>query len=594
MLTLPLDLYGVVPEQQRGAVLPDKLQRLEVAARDKKERERLQSTDVLSTVLNHHCILPPLNGCDQELNSKGKHGSLRGKKVNQIQARTILRGAVMDALVTAAGGQESILASSGAYDLLISPWVYFRISPGDSEEFLANSIMKSSNETIPAFTGALTSLFSSKPTLLPSLDEHANLIKEKVLSHHTPTKPGSKQPQQKKVSTAKRPKDCSPTSVQAIRPTNEPLSLLPIVSILRESCNQARALPPADRDLWKVLNGQSLTNPRVYPPEQTDPIRGDNAYTRLLLKIIPPAKLTTAMGASALLAYMGTGQCTETGGFLLSHPTIFWEYEHCISAFEAAKASNDLLYSSHPMIRRAIAEGKKPQKFISGMTRYEYPQVWGQPCCHLSVQDGIRERFQPIFDSTIQEKWKEWLGPSLGKDPALLTSAEKHSWKDAIDFVQGLGIKGFTSGLTSLQFANNLWVAGIVGDPSAFDMASWLYVNRDLGAARGLKHLGLQPETFKDFYAAFLVIHGHLDEHLSMEDKEILHFSVIFVEHLLCKISRWGARLQSQGKLHSKVGGGPWAKGTNRTNNFAFPAPEIVCTERLEIAVGVANGCPLN
>lgn len=43
---------------------------------------------------------------------------------------------------------------------------------------------------------------------------------------------------------------------------------------------------------------------------------------------------------------------------------------------------------------------------------------------------------------------------------------------------------------------------------------------------------------------AFKCVHDHLNLHLSERDKEILDFGPIFVEHLLCKISRWDNRLK--------------------------------------------------
>ena len=290
---------------------------------------------------------------------------------------------------------------------------------------------------------------------------------------------------------------------------------------------------------------------------------------------------------------MGTGQCTETRRFLQDNPDIFWEYSCCINAFETAKSANDQVYHSDPAVQRAIKAGKKHKKFITGMIWYEFSQVWGQPCCHLSTKDGIEERFQPIFEVEVQDKWEEWLGTLFNKDPASVTQAQKRPWREALHFVQSLGIKGFTSGLTPLQFANNLWVAGIVAEPSAIDMVSWLQINRDLGASRGLQHPGFQLNTPKDFLAAFLVVHGHLDEYLSIEDKDILHFGVIFVEHLLCKISRWGVCLGSLEKLNTVIRGGVWSMDANVKDHCAFPVPVDVLHRRLKTAIEEANVCAL-
>ena len=595
LVKLPLGLYGVAPDQKKQTILPDRPQKLDSGKCNKRQRAWLQSTETLLMVLNYYCILPPLSAYDNHLNQKAKYGTMLSEDIEHVQARTILRGAAMNALVVATRGNESILASAGAYNLLVSPWKYFRVSPKDRVEAIAASVMKDTDTTILGYAQALAAHFMSNQTLLSSIDECASLIRENVFGQAVPTasKTKSRQPQQKRTSTLKKLKDCGPTSIQdIISLPNQPPSLLPIGAILREACNRFRDFPAADEILSRVLNGKSPTGQQLYPPEQTDPVRGDNVYTQLLLKTLPPNKLTTRQGISALLAYMGTGQCTATHGFLWDNPDIFWEYKNCVNAFETARSENDSVYNSNPMVMQAKAAGKKHKKFIPGMKRYEFSQVWGQPCCHLSVQGGIKERFQPIFEPAIQDRWEEWLGSLLNKDPALVTSAEKRPWKDALEFVQSLGIKGFASGLTPLQFANNLKIAGIVADPSAPDMVSWLYINRELGATKGLQYLGFQPKTFRGFLAAFLVVHDHLDEHLSADDKSILHFGVIFTEHLLCKISRWRARLRSEDRLNPEVKS-EWIKGANATNHLAFPVPETILTQHLETVVQKTNVCTL-
>jgi hypothetical protein len=338
---------------------------------------------------------------DEQLNYKAKSGSRRSDDIKAVEVRTILRGAAMDALVTAAGGNESILSSGGAHELLVSPWVYFRISPGDKEEKLAAAILKGSDEIFPAFTQALATHFSSNKPLLELLQEHADLIRNTVLGPNVPTPPSQKsKPSQQKKGTRKL-KDCGPTSATHILPSNSAPSLLPIASILREACNNSRALPVADKALGDVLQGVSPTNRQSHPPEQTDPIRGNNAYTQLLLQILPPARLTSREGISALLAYMGTGQCTATKDFLTNNQEMFFDYHTCVTAFQTVKSANDSIHNSNPAIQRAISKGRQPKKFVPGMVQFEFSRVWGQPCCHLSLRDGIVERLQPMFGEEI-------------------------------------------------------------------------------------------------------------------------------------------------------------------------------------------------
>ena len=497
----------------------------------------------------------------------------------------------MNALVTVAGGDESILASTGAHELLVSPFKYLNINPNGKPERLANLIVGGSDVSIPHLIHILTGHFSLNKTILPSLTKHAEIIRQQVFGQSPSTANAFKptQPRRAKSTIANALRASKPTSITQLLSSRPSLSLLPVASILREACNRSRpGLLHADQKLYAVLGGQSSKSRRKFPPEHTDPIRGNNASTQLLLKHIPPASLTSRGGISALLAYMGTGQCSVTKGFLEKNPGVFWDYQRCVTAFSDAKTANDLI-SQAKSTKGAKGRGKQVKAFMDGMTRYEYMQVWGEPCHHLSVRGGITEKFLPIFDQKIQERWEAWLGPLAGKDPATLEAAEKRGWKDGLDFVTGLGINGFGRGLTSLQFANNLWIAGLVAEPSIVDIVSWIHVHRNLGASKGLGQLGFTIKTFTDLHAAFVAVYDHLDNHLSTEDKKILHFGTIFVEHILCKVSRWGKLLPSRDDLNSKVGGGEWSQGANKTNCLAFPIPEDVATSCLGEAVKKAN-----
>jgi len=47
-----------------------------------------------------------------------------------------------------------------------------------------------------------------------------------------------------------------------------------------------------------------------------------------------------------------------------------------------------------------------------------------------------------------------------------------------------------------------------------------------------------------------MIVYNHLDQFLTEDNKKILGFSPIFVEHLLCKVVRWESRLV-EGKVSS-------------------------------------------
>jgi hypothetical protein len=90
------------------------------------------------------------------------------------------------------------------------------------------------------------------------------------------------------------------------------------------------------------------------------------------------------------------------------------------------------------------------------------------------MQNGIRERFQPIFTKDVEDKWVFWLGDMIDNNPSHIPTEKKLSGTGVLSFVQSIKIDGFNGGLTPLQFANNLWAAGIVAHPPVIDMVIWL------------------------------------------------------------------------------------------------------------------------
>ncbi|KAJ7627901.1 hypothetical protein B0H17DRAFT_861885, partial [Mycena rosella] len=124
-------------------------------------------------------------------------------------------------------------------------------------------------------------------------------------------------------------------------------------------------------------------------------------------------------------------------------------------------------------------------------------------------------------------------------------TGKRPRWKAGLDFILEFGFYGLKSdGLTALQLANNLVFLGICEPPEPEAMAAWVSEKGDLGAFKGLRHLGfnLQQSDPTATRTAFLCVYNHLAEHLSAEDKDVLGFGVIFVEHALCKIQRWSQR----------------------------------------------------
>jgi hypothetical protein len=178
----------------------------------------------------------------------------------------------------------------------------------------------------------------------------------------------------------------------------------------------------------------------------------------------------------------------------------------------------------------------------------------------------------------------------LDNDPA--TIGPQKAWRDVHTLLENLNITGFGSGLTPFQLANHLVALNIVHPPTVFDMADWIHKHPKLGAFRGLKDLGFSVSTknLMSVRGAFTCIYRFFEEHLTEQDKLLLFFGPIFMEHVLCKIPRWKGRLtdeDAEGRLEELAAkeiqkGYVWTAGENIINNTAFPVPLIIPSSWLE------------
>jgi hypothetical protein len=79
----------------------------------------------------------------------------------------------------------------------------------------------------------------------------------------------------------------------------------------------------------------------------------------------------------------------------------------------------------------------------------------------------------------------------------------------------------------------------------------------------------------------FICVHQHLEWHLTLADKEVLGFSPIFTEHLLCKVVRWSRHwkedthksLEVMGTGIEEEEGSQWEAGLNISDHTAFTFP---------------------
>jgi hypothetical protein len=270
----------------------------------------------------------------------------------------------------------------------------------------------------------------------------------------------------------------------------------------------------------------------------------------------------------------------------------FNDLDGCITRFETFESANMSLLVDYRV--KASARAAR----LPSYTQTYNACIWGQASNHLLLQPtfgkgkhkkvcSIEQKFAPYFVDTVQNKWCAWLGALLDQDPATY-AGEKNSWASALRFILDLKVLGFQSGLTPLQFANNLVFLGICDPPTSEEVASWIADNKSLGAYNGLVRLGFSLTGYASIVAAYMVVYNHLDTHLSVDDKRQLGFGALFVEHVLCKVGRWEYRLRVQKHDFLEMAvkaahaqGGTWVKGANSHDHLAFPIP--LCADRSQI-----------
>ncbi|KAG1734960.1 hypothetical protein EDD22DRAFT_757131, partial [Suillus occidentalis] len=203
--------------------------------------------------------------------------------------------------------------------------------------------------------------------------------------------------------------------------------------------------------------------------------------------------------------------------------------------------------------------------------------IWGRPCAHMALTGGpkkrttLEDKFEEYFHKDVQDSWLQLLGDLAGNNPETY-EGQKPRYSDIKHWLNAIKLTCFSSGLTPLQFCNNAVDLKICDPPEVEEMAAWVGENRHLGAGSGLQALGFQANLRKGVEAAFEVVYWHLERHLHEEDKALLQFSPIFVEHLLCKVARFSRQFESKDGTLSQRGSnamqdqleaGSWEKGAN-------------------------------
>jgi hypothetical protein len=600
---IPANFYGL---RNSTSQAPVKLPHI-------KDKDLGYGSDTLYSVASYclqelwsaEIIMPKLRKLDESLSG----GKMKNFDAQHVYQRSITRAAILWCLADACG-TNGIFASSRIDQFLESPAIIFE-QPLSRERKFAPEVLKQRDIVLdPLFTWIRSHLteHSNITTDAKRLSQLADLqILElflgKRISDNDPAiqnlKPGK--------STTKRTDYATPpllpvTFQVIVHPDRKDgIQLGKLALILREALNREREHQPADEILIRVLNGYHATRSTSTRsnPDHTNPIRQKLDAASLLQTHLPGELLTSRNGLSNLLSWMGTGQGFKTRSFLESftYDKQFFSsnLEEMMDNFQSVVSQNALIVSHYP--------GHARPQDLPGIIPVDDMLVWGQPNHLLSlaptkekmgsytIKFTLREKFAPYWTNEVANAWVAFLGDILDKDPAT-HEGPRQPWRDVQRVLENLNITGFGSGLTPFQLANHLVTLKIVNPPTVVDVADWIYKHPKLGAFPALKDLGfsVSNKNLMSVRGAFICIHRFLQEHLTDQDKSILSFGPIFTEHVLCKITRWKARLTDEdadGRLEQLAAqeyenNRPWTPKANILDNKAFPMPLIIPPAWLE------------
>ncbi|KII88046.1 hypothetical protein PLICRDRAFT_30508 [Plicaturopsis crispa FD-325 SS-3] len=532
---IPGDIYGL----RTAPSLPNlSLPRLGSSPGARPEVSLMHARRIFREFMSQHIIVPHMLPVDKLLNGERRRPSAKDEW-KHVQARIYTRGVVVRAIVNAVK-DDGILASSAIRPILASPGLFFNI-PKDLS--LAAKISKHGDGSAAKLFVWLADMVGPDVVQVSKLSQQ---LGKAVWSAVTALNGNRDVPMLAAL----------PSALSGIKPRHEKSnddifdSRLPLVSdktglslsrialILREALHYRRG-SQGDTYLRHVLHRRdAMTHKtRNIDIDHYDPARTCNVYTTLLKHHLPAQRLTGRMGLSWLLTWMVTGQGNVTKPFLERFGLMFSSLDNAVGAFDSAEASG---------------------------VQCDNPRIWGQYCIQLglhptSYKTGkkatIRDKLLPLYSSEIQTKWKNWLGPLWGEDPQAF-HGKRHSHEETVHFAQELCISGLTSGLTPLQFANNMAILHICEPPTSRSLAHWIWKNKGKGAFRGLQALGFRltaksPQSYVQ--VAFNLVLEHLDRHLSAQDKATLGFTAAFapmiVEHILCKVRRWDKVFLAKSKV---------------------------------------------
>jgi hypothetical protein len=549
-------------------------------------------------------LIPKLRKLDESLSG----GKTKNFDAQHVYQRSITRAAILWCIADTCG-TNGIFASSQMDLFLQSPAIIFE-QPLSRERKFAPEVLKQRDIVLQPLFDWIRSHLAENSNITAYAKRLGELTDLQILElflgkRNLDSNDSAIENPKTRKSTSKATKDpvLLPVTFQVVvHPDHKDgIQLGSLALIMREALNQKRGHRQADEILSRVLNGYHATRTTTTRsnPDHTNPIRQDLDAVSLLRTHLPGDQLTSSIGLSNLLSWMGTGQGFKTRSFLESftHNRQFFSLnmEEMIINYQAAVAQNALIVSQYP-------DHPRP-KDLPGIISVDDMLAWGQPNNLLSsaptkekisghaIKFTLREKFAPYWTKEVQNAWVAFLGDMLDDDPTTYVGP-RQPWRDVQSMLKNLKITGFGSGLTPFQLANHLVTLKIIDPPTVLDIADWIFNNPKLGAFRGLKDMGFSVSTknLMSVRGAFTCIYHFLEEHLTEQDKTLLYFGPIFMEHILCKIPRWKSRLADEdagSRLEELTAkeiekNHPWISGEDVMTNLAFPTPLTISSAWLE------------
>lgn len=481
-----------------------------------------------------------------------------------IRARLIARGGIHWCFWKVFGGDSDAWAMlPGASDLLLLPRKIFNCRI-DTDEVLGNKIEANPEVTLSHLIKTLQQYADNKLNIAGEFDKLAGQAFGIARQFEggpsaRPIKKTEAQARRGRLTSRLMALDATITNPTVTLPmvcSNKALPSFALPALLvREALNKERyptSSPVGDIHIERLYNALHPINGKVIAKhhgnvDHFNPVRSKLKTTDIIRDLFvtnaPCADfITTGLGLANAATFLSTGQGDPTRKFLSTYYNKpFQSLEECVAQFDSAKRAQDLMNDKHQMPFFNLNVWGQPSNYFA-----VHPTV---PGCSDKTRLTTKQKFAPFFDKSLQERWERFWkqdnkGHSRSSDP---------EWLELLDWIEKESLLCFGRGsLTALQFANTIIILRGMPAPPCHHIADWIADNWDKGAINGLVLMGFDrlrggpKEHNKDkaLYRrlvtfAFTFVFNFLDKHLSSEDKKLLGFDTIFVEQLLCKVSRY-------------------------------------------------------